>query len=161
MLETEEASFAEFFRREYETLFRAIYLLSGDRFEAEDLAQGAFVKAWERWARVSAMKNPTGYLYTTALNARRSYLKRASMSARRALSIHEDDPVSQTDDRDRIRRALALLPAGQREALVLVEWLGLSDVEAGRTLGISAGAVRVRVSRAKTALRPLIEGETE
>jgi RNA polymerase sigma-70 factor (ECF subfamily) len=65
--------------------------------------------------------------------------------------------IAQIDDRDQIRRALALLPVSQREAIVLVEWLGLTDVEAGSVLGVSAGAVRVRISRAKASLRPLME----
>ena len=65
--------------------------------------------------------------------------------------------IGQSDDRDQIRRALATLPASQREAIVLVGWLGLTDAQAGRVLGVSAGAVRVRISRAKASLRPLME----
>jgi RNA polymerase sigma-70 factor (ECF subfamily) len=152
-----EVGFEHFFRREYETLLRAMYLLSGDRFEAEELAQGAFVKAWERWDRIGSMENPSGFLYRTAVNARRSALRRVGSTARRAVSLQHADPISESDDRDRIRRALARLPANQREAIVLVEWLGFSDIEAGETLGISPGAVRVRISRARASLRLLIE----
>ena len=156
-LQADQAGFTDFFRAEYEALLRAMYLLTGDRYEAEDLAQDAFVKACERWDRVRRMTNPTGYLYRTAVNAHRSTLRRLRGSARRALRLEPPDPISESDDRDWIRRALAGLPAGQREAVVLVEWLGLSDVEAGHALGISPGAVRVRISRARTSLRPLIE----
>jgi DNA-directed RNA polymerase specialized sigma24 family protein len=56
---------------------------------------------------------------------------------------------------------LAALPSGQREALVLVEWLGMSTEDAGAVLGIEPVSVRVRVSRAKTALRGPIDGEDE
>jgi RNA polymerase sigma-70 factor (ECF subfamily) len=157
VVEAEAAAFADFFRGEYETLLRAMYLLSGDRFEAEELAQGAFAKAWERWDRIGRMENPGGYLYRTALNARRSALRRAGTAARRALSLQQSDPISESDDRDRIRRALATLPDNQREAIVLVEWLGFSDREAGQVLGVSPGAVRVRISRARASLRLLIE----
>ena len=79
------------------------------------------------------------------------------MTARRALSLQPSDPISESDDRDRIRRALATLPTNQREAIVLVEWLGFSDAEAGQVLGISPVAVRVRISRARASLRLLIE----
>ena len=51
-MEAEQADFADFFRAEYQTLLRAMYLISGSRDEAEELAQGAFVKALERWDRV-------------------------------------------------------------------------------------------------------------
>jgi RNA polymerase sigma-70 factor (sigma-E family) len=151
------AGFTDFFRAEYETLLRAMYLLTGDRYEAEDLAQDALLKACERWDRVRGMDNPTGYLYRTAVNAHESALRRVRSSARRALTPQAADPISESDDRDRLRRALAILPANQREAVVLVEWLGLSDIEAGHVLGISPGAIRVRISRARTSLRPLIE----
>jgi RNA polymerase sigma-70 factor (sigma-E family) len=156
-MEAEQAGFTDFFRHRYETLLRAMYLITGDRFEAEDLAQDAFVKACQRWDRVQHMDNPTGYLYRTAVNAHRSSLRRVALAARRTLSLQQSDPISQSDDRDRIRRALAALPMNQREAVVLVEWLGMSDVEASQALGISPVAVRVRISRAKASLRFLIE----
>jgi len=50
--EADQAGFADFFRAEYETLLRAMYLLTGDRYEAEERAQDALVKACERWDRV-------------------------------------------------------------------------------------------------------------
>jgi RNA polymerase sigma-70 factor (ECF subfamily) len=156
-VEAEGIGFEDFFRGEYETLLRAMYLLSGDRFEAEELAQSAFVKAWERWDRIKGMENPSGYLYRTAVNARRSARRRVGLAARRAVSLQHSDPISESDERDRIRRALARLPAKQREAIVLVDWLGFSDIEAGEALGISSGAVRVRISRARASLRLLIE----
>ena len=68
-MEAEQADFADFFRAEYQTLLRAMYLISGSRDEAEELAQDAFVKALERWDRVQEMDNPAGYLYRTAVNA--------------------------------------------------------------------------------------------
>jgi RNA polymerase sigma factor (sigma-70 family) len=150
--------FAEFFRDHYETLLRAMFLVTGDRYEAEELAQDAFVKVCERWDRVRGMENRSGYLYRTAMNARGSAIRRLSLASRRTFALTASDPISESDDRDRIRRALAVLPASQREAVVLVEWLGLSDEEAGRTLGTSAGAIRVRLSRARTSLRALTEG---
>ena len=151
------ADFATFFDDAYETLLRAMYLLTGDRCEAEELAQDTLVKACERWDRVRMMENPIGYLYRTAVNAHRSRMRRVSLAARRALSIQRSDPLSESDDRDQIRRALATLSATQREAVVLVEWLGMTDVEAGQALGISPVAIRVRLSRARTSLRLLTE----
>ncbi|HYU15563.1 MAG TPA: sigma-70 family RNA polymerase sigma factor [Candidatus Acidoferrum sp.] len=145
--------FESFFDATYERLLRALYLVTGDRHEAEDLAQEAFVRAYERWDRVSRTGNPAGYLYRTALNAYRSRLRRIAVAARRAMRRIERDPIDESDDRDEIRRALAALPEGQREALVLVEWLGLTDEEAGAALGVKAVTVRVRMTRARQALR--------
>ena len=61
-------------------------------------------------------------------------------------------PISESDDRERRRRALAMLPDAQREVIVLIEWLGMTSEEAGKVLGVSPGAVRVRLTRAKQAL---------
>ena len=60
-----------------------------------------------------------------------------------------------------MHRALAALSDGQREAVVLVEWLGMTDVRAGEVLGVSAGAVRTRLHRARAALRELLRGEID
>ncbi len=149
--------FEAFFESNYQALLRVIYLVTGDRYEAEDLAQEAFARAYERWDRIRAMENPSGYVYRMAFNSYRSRLRRMAMATRRTLTQRESDPISESDDRDAIRRALATLPDAQRAALVLVEWLGMSSEEAGHILGVSAGAVRVRVSRAKQSLRFVTE----
>jgi len=61
--------------------------------------------------------------------------------------------------RDRILRALAALPEGERDALVLVSYLGLTGEEAGEALGIKPASVRSRVHRARTSLLELKEEE--
>lgn len=148
-----EPRFQDFFHEHFEPLLRVLYLVGGDRHEAEDVAQEALVKAYERWDRIRRLSDPAGYVYRMALNARRSRLRRVALAARKAAGRLEPDPVSATDDRDAIRRALRTLPEGQREALVLVEWLGLTDEEAGKLLGVRPVTVRVRISRARPKLQ--------
>ena len=70
--------FEDFFRGEYERLGAALYLLTGDRLEAEDLAQDAMSRIFERWERVASMDSPVGYLYRTAMNLWRKRLRRLS-----------------------------------------------------------------------------------
>jgi RNA polymerase sigma factor (sigma-70 family) len=147
-------SFERFFQDEYERLGRALYLVTGDRSEAEDVAQEAMVRVYEHWDRVTATGSPVGYLYRTALNLYRSRLRRASVRLRRGPRPPAGlDPLSAAEDRDELGRLLAGLPDRQREALVLVAWLGMTNEEAGRVLGIEPVSVRVRVSRAKAMLR--------
>jgi RNA polymerase sigma factor (sigma-70 family) len=148
-----------FFEDTYERLLRALYLVTGDRHEAEDLAQEAFFRVYERWERISDTANPAGYAYRVALNAHRSRLRRIAAVARRSLRRSEADQFGAADERDSIRRALAKLPKTQREALVLVEWVGLSDREASEILGVRPEAVRVRVSRARRRLREQLGGQ--
>jgi RNA polymerase sigma factor (sigma-70 family) len=155
-------SFEEFFEAEYPTLARALLLLTGDPAEAEDLAQEAFARVFERWDRVREMQSAVGYVYRTALNLNRKRLRHLRVRAAQALRGQEPrDPVAWAEERDRVRRALAALSADQREALVLVEWLGLGAEEAGRVLGIEAVSVRGRLHRARMRLRERFGGGDE
>jgi RNA polymerase sigma factor (sigma-70 family) len=147
-------TFERFFQDEYERLGKAMYLITGDRTEAEDLAQEAMVRVYEHWDRVSSGGSGIGYLYRTALNLYRSRVRRAAVRLRRGPpEVVRADPLRVAEDRDELGRLLARLPEGQREALVLVAWLGMTDQEAGVVLGIEPVSVRVRVSRAKATLR--------
>lgn len=121
------------------------------------MAQEALLRAYERWDRVGAMDSPVGYVYRTALNLHRSRVRALVVRARRVFAdVPAEDlsrPVSASQD---VRRALARLPRGQREALILVEWLGLGSEEAGRMLGIDAASVRGRLHRGRASLRDLL-----
>src|SRR2546428_3542908 len=75
--------FRAFFEAEYRRLARAVYLLTDDIAEAEDVAQEAMVRVYERWERVRAMDSPTGYLYRTAMNLNRSRLRKLMTNAKR------------------------------------------------------------------------------
>jgi RNA polymerase sigma-70 factor, ECF subfamily len=153
------AGFEPFFEAEYPRLARALFLVTGDGSEAEELAQEAMVRVFERWERVRRMTSPTGYLYRIALNLNRSRLRRLAVRARRlVIPGTSPDPATTAEARDELSRVLASLPDGQREALVLVEWLGMDAEEAGRVLGIEPVSVRVRISRARAALREEVEG---
>ena len=59
-------AFEGFFEAERSRLLRALYLLAGNREEAEEVLQESFVAVWERWDKVGAMEDPTGYLHRTA-----------------------------------------------------------------------------------------------
>src|SRR5918994_189562 len=77
------ASFEAFFEAEHERLFRALFLVTGNAQEAEELMQDAFVALWERWDRVRGMDEPTGYLPGRAMNRFRGGRRGASRAARR------------------------------------------------------------------------------
>jgi RNA polymerase sigma factor (sigma-70 family) len=156
-----DPTFEAFFADEFARLARALFLLTGTASQAEELAQEAMVRVYERWAAVSRMDAPTGYLYRTAMNLQRSRLRRIARAARRLGSHETADPIRAADDRDELRRSLASLPVGQRQAVVLVEWLGFDPQEAARLLGIAPVSVRVRISRAKATLRASAGGTND
>jgi RNA polymerase sigma-70 factor, ECF subfamily len=152
--------FEEFFQAEHVRLARALYLLTGTAAEADELSQDAMVRVYERWDRVRQMDSPQGYLFRTALNLHRSRLRGLASRARHILqAAPSPDPAEVVQSRDILARALASLPTGQREAVVLVEWLGMDHEEAATALRIKPGSVRARLSRAKADLRRMLEDE--
>jgi RNA polymerase sigma factor (sigma-70 family) len=153
--------FEAFFDLHFERVFRAVLLIAGDRIEAEDVAQEAFVKVYERWDRVALMDDPVGYLYRTALNERRGRARRALRWRRR--SLFERAPDDQTSAsaiaRAEVMRALAALTEEQRAVVALVEYVGMEPSEAASVLGISAEAARARLHRAREAMRQELQDD--
>jgi RNA polymerase sigma-70 factor (ECF subfamily) len=88
------SSFEDFFEGTHQRLFGAICLVTGSRYEAEEIVQEAYLRIWERWARVGGLDDPVGFLFRTALNVFRSRRRRALLALRRAASMAPD-----TDDR--------------------------------------------------------------
>jgi RNA polymerase sigma-70 factor (ECF subfamily) len=104
------------------------------------------------------MRSPAGYAYQIALNLQRSRLRRLRVHGA-GLDIQETalDPYGAADLRVDLGKALRRLPAKLREALFLVDYLGLESETAGKLLGINPSSVRVRVHRARLALREGME----
>ena len=128
-------SFEVFFEDEKDRLLRVLSVITGSRGEAEDLAQEAFTRMFERWDEVGHMEDPAGYLHRTAMNQFRSQYRRARAALKRAtLSTPERDVFEAVEERDVATQALARLTPRQRAALVLTEALGYSGEETGRLL---------------------------
>ncbi len=145
----EALGFEEFFRDEHRGLVRALYLLTADQAEAEELAQETMARVYERWDRVSRMESPGGYAYRLALNLNRHRLRHLAVRARRLLAITVHPDFEQPPEvRRELAEAIASLPRGQREAFMLVEWLGMSAEEVARALKIAPASVRSRIHRA-------------
>jgi RNA polymerase sigma-70 factor, ECF subfamily len=146
--------FEAFFEDEYPRLFGALCLVTRNRHEAEEIAQDAFLKVWERWDRVSEMDEPVGYLYRTAMNVFRKRYRRAALALKSTLGIiPTDDDIGAVDDRDATVRALAPLSDRQRAAVVLMDLLGYPSEEAARMLGVRPSTIRNHASRAHAALK--------
>lgn len=157
------STFDDLFDAHYERLLRTLWVLTGDAHEAEDLAQEAFARVFERQEQLSAGGNPAGYIYRTALNLHRSRRRRASVAIRRrgTLAPSGQDPLERVEDRDLLRRALAALSLKEREAVVLVVLLDMSDEDAAAILRTTPGAIRTRLSRAKAHLRAIANVEVD
>jgi RNA polymerase sigma-70 factor (ECF subfamily) len=132
----DEARFEEFFAAERPKLFGALAVMTGNRAEAEEIMQDAFLAILERWERVAIMDDPVAYLYRTAMNVFRRRLRRAAVAIRKATNLMtNDDALAIVEARDEATRALSLLTARERQAVVLTAYLGYTTAEAGGSSG--------------------------
>jgi RNA polymerase sigma-70 factor (ECF subfamily) len=144
------SSFEEFFGDHHGDLFAAMWMITRDRHEAEEIAQDAFLRVWERWDRIADMDDPEGYLYRTAMNVFRSRKRRASVALRRlGRTTPPDDLLEAVERREILVRALSTLTPRERAAVVLTDVLGFSSDEAGKSLGIKPVTVRVLAARGR------------
>ena len=143
--------FDTFFAVEYRRLFEVLYLLTRNRVEAEDLAQEAMARTYERW---SGIRDPTRSVYRIAFNLHRTLRRRLAVAVRKRAEL-----LPAAGDADAVERrldVLASLPTTQRAAVVLVDWAGMTAEEAAPVLGIQPVSVRGRLHRARAALRQRI-----
>ena len=73
----EPLGFESFFEDHCSKVFRAMCLVTGNRQEAEEITQDAFLRLWERWDPVAEMEDPAGFLFKTAMNVFRNRARRA------------------------------------------------------------------------------------
>jgi RNA polymerase sigma-70 factor (ECF subfamily) len=150
----EALTFEEFFEEHRSRLFGALCLVTGDRHEAEEICQDAFLKLWERWDQVFELEDPAGYLFRTAMNVFRNRARRTSLVLRKALRLAPStDALQAVENRDEMVRAMRALTSHQRAALVLTGYLGYSSAEAAGILGVRASTVRALASTGRAAAR--------
>ena len=150
-------SFEEFFQTEFPNVFRAIWAITGNRYEAEEIVQDAFYRTWERWDRVSTVENPTGYVYKAAVNVYRSRYRRAIRAAKLASRLlPSDGGLDAIEDSDSAARLLSNLSPQERAVLVLTDLLMFTTEETAAILKRKPSTVRVQRSRAHARLRASI-----
>jgi RNA polymerase sigma-70 factor (ECF subfamily) len=148
------ARFDEFVGEEHERLYKALYFVTGSREDAEDIAQEAFLKLWERWDSIDRIEDPTGYLFRVALNGFRMRRRRAAMALRRHVPVPEArDGFVEAEMRADVRRMLMDLTPRQRAALLLVDLLGYGSEQAARILRVRPSTVRNLASQGRRALK--------
>jgi RNA polymerase sigma-70 factor (ECF subfamily) len=148
------ARFDTFFEEEHDRLFKALYFVTGNRHDAEELMQDAFLKLWERWNEIHKIVDPTGYLFRVALNGFRMRRRRAAMAIRKVIPIPESrDEFVDAEMRADVRRLLLELTPRQRAALLLVDLLGYPSEQAARILRVRPSTVRALATQGRRALR--------
>ena len=162
---TSGGRFDDLFRRLYPGLVGLGARLVGERAEAEDVVQEAFLKLADDpvLARpedeVAAwMRRVVLNLGTNRLRDRRRASERAERAGRLDLALLDgeadgpDRAALRREEREHVQAALAALPERQR-ACLLLRHAGYSYVEIAQTLGVAVGSVGVLLARAERAFR--------
>ena len=146
--------FSTFFAEEHRGLFKALYFVTGNRADAAELMQDAFLKLWERWDRLDRIDDPTAYLFRVALNGSRMRTRAARRATRRLIAVGRDrDPFEEIELREDVRRLLLDLAPRQRAALLLLDMYGYGSEEAGQIMGIRPSTVRALATQGRAVLR--------
>ncbi|MCT8989677.1 sigma-70 family RNA polymerase sigma factor [Chelativorans sp. SCAU2101] len=135
---------------------------------ADDLVQETLVKAWDKQDSFQPGTNLKAWLFTILRNEFYSQMRKrrrevedsdGSITARLSVHPSQDGSSDLTD----FRKALALLPEDQREAIILIGASGFSYEEAAEICGCAVGTIKSRVSRARARLQEIlsVDGQSD
>ncbi len=159
----DERAFEAIFHEHYPKVYAILFRLTGDRYEADDLAAETF---WRLWERPPAQdENLAGWLYRVATrlgyNTLRAGKRRERYSAAAATLMvenqAEDNPANAAEqhiERQRVRAILRQMPLRDVQVLIL-RHSGLSYKEIAVVINVAAGSVGTLLSRAETRFEAL------
>lgn len=164
-MEAEE--FDDFYTASFNRLVGQVYAMVGDRDEAQECVQEAFVRAWSHRRQLQKAHAPEAWVRTTAYRLAVSRWRRTVRSRRdpdRAVQHHQHQQQTADLSPDHVALVAALrqLPEAQRHAIVLHHMCDLPVAAVATETGVPVGTVKARLSRGRTALLSLLgDGPTE
>lgn len=168
-LKGDREAFGALVYRYQDRLYASMIQVTGSNEEAEDVVQDAFVRAFVKLHTFQQNSQFFTWLYRIAFNSAlsRKRRKRPVVSIEQARETGGMEPVDSVDAPDEemlrserissVRVALQKLSEDHRVILVLREMQNCAYEDIAQILDISIGTVRSRISRARTALRTVLE----
>jgi RNA polymerase sigma-70 factor, ECF subfamily len=163
-------AFERLYRDHIGSVYGLCLRMTRDRTAAEDCAQEAFFKAWRALERFETRSSFGTWLHRIAVNVVLSRRRKAGAQAELPPAPMDegegraDPPGEWTLDTpvevQEIETAVAGLPEGARDALVLCGIYGYSHGEASQMLGIAEGTCKAQLHRARALLRARLEPES-
>jgi RNA polymerase sigma-70 factor, ECF subfamily len=175
----DEKAFEALVRQESPRLYRMIRRMLGDEDEARSVLQETFLQAFRGLNKFRRESRVSTWIYGIALNQART--ARRKMARNRMLNEQDIerlqpefrlgvyaerpgawDPYQELEAADRVRivrDAIDRLPEAYREVLILRDMNEMETSEVAALLNVTEGALRVRVHRARQALRTLLQKE--
>jgi RNA polymerase sigma-70 factor, ECF subfamily len=155
----EQARFERLYRAHAAAVWGYAARRTGSDAVADEIVSDVFLVVWRRLEDVPDRPVPwlLGIARRALANRHRSHRRAAALTDRLAgLRRPASDTSSGTGDW--LVDALSMLPAGDRELLMLVAWEGLEVGEIAELLGVRAGTVAVRLHRARRRLAAALSG---
>jgi len=159
-------AFGDLYERYLDEIHRYVFYRVSDRFEAEDLTETVFLKAWEALPRFESSRvNLRAWLYRIAHNTVVDYYRTRKPTADSLADNLRDSrpsPERQAQSRDeqqQLAAAIRELESGLQHVIIYRFINGLSHAETAQVMGIREGYVRVLQHRALNQLRKRLEGE--
>ena len=149
-----QSTMEQVFRQEGPRLWRSLVLSFGDVDVASDAVAEAFAQLL---ARGPGVHDPTAWVWRAAYKIGAGLMKDRG----RDDHLSPEGTVHLPDELVEVLVALGQLRPSEREAVVLADYVGYRHAEIGRMVGVSAGAIAVRVHRGRKALRRLLEVRDE
>lgn len=150
-------NFDSFYAENRDQIARALSLSLRNPDLGAEAADEAFVRACQRWPEVATFSNPQGWVYRVGMNWARSWLRRTRREReKRPLIVKEEIAEDLIVDVD-LERAMATLTPGHRTVVVARFFMGWSTEETAEALGLRAGTVKSRLSRALKQLAGELE----
>lgn len=164
----DQRAYARLLTRHQAIAFRAAYLITGSAAEAEDATQEACMKAWLALGRFRSEAPFRPWLVQIAVNEarnrRRAAGRRAGLALRLLPSPTEPGSVPSAEsealageERAQLAAAVARLREDDQLVIAARYFLGLSEAETAIALGLRAGTVKSRLSRALGRLQQQVE----
>ncbi|MFF5077602.1 sigma-70 family RNA polymerase sigma factor [Actinoplanes sp. NPDC000266] len=149
--------FEEFYAASSSRVLGHLFVMTGNRAEAEDAVAEAYARAWQRWSVVSRADSPEAWVRTVAARIAISGWRKAAnrlLAHRREAGDQVLDGLSA--DHVALMQALRTLSPVQRRDIVLHHLAGLSVAEIAQETGTPAGTVKARLSRGRKVLAALL-----
>jgi RNA polymerase sigma-70 factor (ECF subfamily) len=158
----EAVDFDELYHARYGDIVAMMHALVGDLTEAQDLAQEAFCRAWQRWHTVAGYDEPLAWVRRVAMNLATSRWRRLRVAKAHLRRERPADVPPLGLDHVALVAALRRLPLHQRRAIVLHHLVDLPVAEVAQELQVAVGTVKSWLHRGRAALAAdLDEGGAE
>lgn len=151
-------TFDSYYRRDYRSVVGLAYVLTGDQWAAEDLAQEAMVAAHRRWGAISGYDRPEAWVRRVMVNRSRSQFRKFRTEAKTLVKLRNErqEVLVPSEPNAELWEAVRALPTRQAQVTALYYWDGMSFAEIAEVLGVGADTARTHLMRARSRLAELL-----